>query len=118
MHTKIREQEFVMIETERSKVLNICDDPMITSWPLDRHNFILWKNEGEYAIITKGQIKEALRVFKELNSAPEDQMSTAGFPCIMWDDCLPVNQLIYEALLGKEHEFYCKPDEGEDSTDG
>ncbi len=117
MDTDIYGTKFLHVVTERSKLLDICSHSRLVNY-IDEYTFILWQNEGEYAIISKGQMKEALRVFKELNSAPEDHLSTAGFPCIFWDDCEYITTLFSDVLLGKEHEFYReakKPDDGSDS---
>ena len=116
MHTNIIPHDFWLVETEHTKLLDICEYKDLLH--IELFNFILWKNEGEYAIITKAQIKEALRVFKELNSAPEDHLSTAGFPCIFWDDCVPVGPMRAEVMLGKEHEFYREAEKPEDGSDG
>ncbi len=117
MDTKVYSHKFLHVETEHSKLLDICSHSRLIDF-IDEYNFILWKNEGEYAIINKGQVKEALRVFKELNSAPEDHLSTAGFPCIFWDDCHTIAGEYAYMLLGKEHQLYRKAEKPEDGSDG
>lgn len=115
MHTKIDWGEFLIVETEYSKLLDICEHNGLID---NQSNFILWKNEGEYAIISRGQMKEALRVYKELNSAPDDHLSTADFPRIYWDDCEYITKLFSDILLGKEHQLYHKTEKPDDGGDG
>lgn len=100
---------FLCIETEQCNSFNILAH-------LGKYNFILWKNEGEYVIITKDQIKEARRVHEELERAPEDQMSTAKPPVIHWDDCVPVGLMRAEVMLGKEHQLYRETEKPEDGS--
>lgn len=110
MHTKIRLKIFLVVETERSDSLDVLE------YHTQLYDFILWKNEGEYAIINKGQIKEARRVHEELERAPEDQMSTAKPPVIHWDDCVPVGLMRAEVMLGKEHQLYRETEKPEDGS--
>lgn len=116
MHTRVSSERFRTVETERTGLLDICEHDSLINSIVD-YNFILWKNEGEYAIITKAQIKEARRVYEELNNAPDDHLSTAGFPSVYWDDCLPVNRLITDALLGEERQLYREAEKPEDGSD-
>ena len=120
MHTMVSRQSFLTVETEHTKLLDICECfHSQTLLKVEDHNFILWKNEGAYAIIDRSQIKEARRVYEELNSAPiENRLSTAGFPCIFWDDCRDIPQNLSEILLGKEHELYREGEKPEDGSDG
>ena len=118
MDTKIKEHKFLLVETEHSELLDIFSKHGLLLYSTDYFNFLLWKNEGEYAIITKDQVKEALRVFKELNSAPEGQLSTAKPPVIYWDDCAPVSHWLIGVLLGEEHQLYREAEKPEDGSDG
>ncbi|MBW8002595.1 MAG: hypothetical protein FVQ80_11340 [Planctomycetes bacterium] len=119
MHTMVSRQSFLTVETERTGLLDICECfHSKTLLKVEDHNFILWKNEGEYAIITKAQIKEARRVREELERAPEDHLSTAGFPCIFWDDCHTIAGEYADMLLGKEHQLYREAEKPEDGSDG
>ncbi len=117
MLTEIYGHKFLLAKTERTKLLDINEYGRLIDH-VDEYSFILWKNEGEYAIIAKSQIKEARRVYEELNSAPKDHLSTAGFPRIFWDDCEIVEQKFADVLLGKEHEFYREAKKPDDGSDG
>lgn len=123
MHTNISGQNFLLVETEHSKLLDVNEHHRIKEYFEEHYNFILWKNEGEYAVISKAQIKEALRVHEELNSAPDDHLSTAGFPSIYWDDCLIIDDgfsldhVTAEILLGEERQLYREAEKPEDGSD-
>lgn len=113
MHTNITFKCFALVETERTTVLDICEFPSLIS---GFYGFLLWKNEGEYAKVADDQVTEARRIHTELSSAPEGQLSTAGFPCIFWDDCTPVSQELAAVLLGEERDFYRDADKPQDGS--
>lgn len=113
MFTMISTHEFILVETECSAMLDLFDSALLNVLA-DRP--MLWKNEGEFAFITVDKIKETWRVHEELSHVPEGQLSTAGFPCIFWDDCLPVSQEIAAALLGEERDFYRDADKPQDGS--
>lgn len=117
MHTNISGQKFLLVETEHSKLLDVNEHHRIKEYFEEHYNFILWKNEGEYAVISMAQIKEALRVYEELNSAPDDHLSTAGFPSIYWDDCLEIPPRFPAVLLGEERQLYREAEKPEDGSD-
>lgn len=116
MNTNIDRHDFFLVETEHTKLLDICEYHMLIDYT-DRFNFLLWKNNGVFRIISKDQVKEALRVYEELNSAPEGQLSTAGFPCIFWDDCWFIDLRLADVLLGEEHQLYREAKKPEDGSD-
>ena len=107
--------KFLLVETKESKSLDFQGHYRLTHF-IGLYDFLLWKNEGEYVIIDKGQIKETLRVHEELSRVPKGQLSTASCPMIHWDDCEPVGPMRAEVMLGKEHDFYRDADKPQDGS--
>lgn len=114
MNLKFSYRICAVIETEEIDRLNYNDHSDIFDAVEACYSALIWKNAGQYALVTHFQATETLRVHRELFK-PDNEAMIIG-ASIFWDDCIPIpNELAEELLWRREPENKSdKPDHGSD----
>lgn len=90
-----------VIETEKTTLLDSDEHIGVIRSAAEIHSAMIWKNEGEYALISHFQLAETCRIYDEVKKYAEDIDDTAISPIIFWDDCIPIPNELAEELLWK-----------------
>lgn len=87
-----------VIETDFTVLLDPDDHIGLIRSAAEIHSAMIWKNEGEYALVSHFQLEETCRLYDEAIKLADFLGATV---CIFWDDCIPIPNELAEELLWK-----------------
>lgn len=100
-----------VIETEGCEVLDSRDHVGLMRSANEIHSAMIWKNAGQYALVSHFQLAEVCRLYDEAIKLPDAPILLQPL-CIFWDDCIPIPNELAEKLLWKR-----EPENKSDETD-